>query len=174
MTCSLTGSYRSVGTYSQLQGIMENWDILLFLLQSSLYLSAFLTLLSLLFSLFFFLLLSPIHPSLPIFSQSPSLPFICLSPPSSSPSSLVSHLNCSAHRRTRSGPSPCRLYCQHQFCCKERRQEERKEQQEKRGNCRDLSFPFIVSSQWGSVTPTGTAERKREELCSVLIPDAPV
>lgn len=43
---SLTDSYHSVSTYSQLQGIMGNWDILLFLLQSSLYLSAFLTLLS--------------------------------------------------------------------------------------------------------------------------------
>lgn len=42
---SITGSYHSVGTYSQLQGIMGNWDILLFLLQSSLYLSVFLTLL---------------------------------------------------------------------------------------------------------------------------------
>lgn len=81
VTRSLTGSYHSVGTYSQLQRIKENWDILLFLLQSSLYLSAFLTLLSLLFSLFFFLLLSTIHPSLPIFSPSPSLPFICLSLP---------------------------------------------------------------------------------------------
>lgn len=116
------------------------------------------------------------HPSFTPYLLSVSLSslHLSLSPPSSSPSFLVSYLNCSAHRRTQSGLSPCRLYCQHQFCWKEHRREERKEQQEKRGNCRDLCFPFIVSSQWGSVTPTATAERKQEELCSMLNPDAPV
>lgn len=124
------------------------------------------------------ILLSPFvsHPSFTPYLLSVSLSslHLSLSPPSSSPSFLVSYLNCSAHRRTQSGLSPCRLYCQHQFCWKEHRREERKEQQEKRGNCRDLCFPFIVSSQWGSVTPTATAERKQEELCSMLNPDAPV
>ncbi len=66
----------SAGTNSQLQGIMGNWDILLFLLQSSLYLSAFLTLLSLPFSLClpslsspipsYYSSCSPLNPSIPI------------------------------------------------------------------------------------------------------------
>lgn len=104
---SLTGSDHSVGTYSQLQGIMGNWDISLFLLQSSLYLSAFLTLLSslsflsvipLISHLFFLFTLS----SLFLFSSSPApsftpylnyFPFWLLSPcPSLLPSIRLSHL----------------------------------------------------------------------------------
>ena len=51
---------------------------------------------------------------LPLFPSSVSLTS------SSSPSSLASYLNCSAHWRTQSGrAAPCRPYCQHQFYCKE-------------------------------------------------------
>lgn len=151
MTCStqnsLIGSCHSVGTYLQLQGIMGNWDILLFLLQSSLYRSSFLTLLSLLLSsLCLILLISHLFFSFSLFSPSsfcflisrPSFtpylnyfpfPLLCVSlsclhpsislTSSSSPSSLASYLNCSAHRRTQSDWTPCQLYCQHQFYCKE-------------------------------------------------------
>lgn len=104
---SLTGSDHSVGTYSQLQGIMGNWDISLFLLQSSLYLSAFLTLLSLLSflsviplisHLFFLFTLSSffLFCSMPEPSFTPYLnyfPFWLLSPcPSLLPSIRLSHL----------------------------------------------------------------------------------
>lgn len=83
------------------RGLMENWDILLFLLQSPLYLCGFLILLPR--SLFTLSLAScPIHPSLPILiislSSSLRLPLV--------PSSLASYLNCCACRRTPAGQLP--------------------------------------------------------------------
>lgn len=138
---SLTGSDHSVGTYSQLQGIMGNWDISLFLLQSSLICLPFspscpyspFCVSSLSSPICSFFSRSPLSSSSPLRPRHPSLPILIIShfdfslrvplffPPSvsltssSSQSSLASYLNCSACRRTQSRRTPRRLYCQHQF-----------------------------------------------------------
>lgn len=164
---SLTGSYHSAGTYSQLQGIMGNWDILLFLLQSSLYLCASLALLSSLSlshlpSFLPFHLLLPVLPrllSLPIliisrfhFSPSPSPPFICPSTSSSSPSSLASYLNCSARGRSRAGLPAGRIVVGGFIVRRVYRKRTERWGGERNG--RDLCFPFSAASQQVSVIPT--------------------
>ena len=79
---------------------------------------------------------------------------------SSSPSSLTSYLNCSSHRRTHRGRTPCRLYRQHQFYCKERIWKENREKQKER----DLCSSFSVLSQQASLISTATAARKYKLL----------
>lgn len=171
---SLTGSYHSVGTYSQLQGNVGNWDILLFLLQSSL--SARLFSHSCPYSCFLFVShRSSFLPFAPLLSFLPVLiifPFpllsVFLSPLhlSRSPPHPQRHpwlpiliaLPTGGHSQAEL-PGGCIVSTS--FI--ERSQYIKRTEREKREHCGDLCFPFSVVSHQSPVLPTASAASKRKE-----------